>query len=321
MKNFWVNPEDFDKVFCNAWVATAIVGAAAVGGIANAYSANQAAAAQTAAGNNAANLQLNAVAPANATLQNQTTTNNQTLSPYTNLGAQASSQLGGNLSQYTTPIAMDQNMLALQAPINLSQSDLESIPGYQFEQQQGLKATQNSAAARGLGVSGAALKGAATFSQGLASSDYQNLFNTQLQNVDQSYSRYNQTYQNQVTNQSNAFNRLSGLVNTGEAAAGTEAGLGTASALQQSKNITGAASGAAGNITGVGNAQGAADIATGNAISNATNSIAGYAAYQGLYGPNSAFATNVGNLPATGAGSPSNAVANQYAISQGINPY
>lgn len=49
---------------------------------------------------------------------------------------------------------------------------LEALPGYQFTRTQGLKAVQNSAAARGLGVSGAALKGAATYATGLADSTF-----------------------------------------------------------------------------------------------------------------------------------------------------
>ena len=60
---------------------------------------------------------------------------------------------------------------------SMSESDLESTPGYQFTLNQGEKAVQNSAAARGLGVSGAALKGAATYATGLSDSTY----NTRLQ--------------------------------------------------------------------------------------------------------------------------------------------
>ncbi len=56
--------------------------------------------------------------------------------------------------------------------------DLESTPGYQFTLDQGLKGVQNSYAARGLGTSGAAEKGAARYATGLAQSTY----NQQLQN-------------------------------------------------------------------------------------------------------------------------------------------
>jgi len=141
----------------------------------------------------------------------------------------------------------------------MDQATLEQTPGYQFNLTQGQKAVTNSAAARGLGTSGAALKGAATFATGLADSTYQNQFN------------------NAVTNQTNAYNRLKGLVDTGENAAAQTGAAGTS-----------AATGAANAQIGAGNAQAAAANATGASISNAANSIGGYAAYKGLYGGSSA---------------------------------
>lgn len=56
------------------------------------------------------------------------------------------------------------------------QATLESMPGYQFALTQGLRSTQNSFAAKGLGSSGAAMRGAADYSQGLASTTYNMLF-------------------------------------------------------------------------------------------------------------------------------------------------
>lgn len=53
------------------------------------------------------------------------------------------------------------------------QSFLENTPGYQFTRQQGLEATQNGFAGAGLARSGAAMKGAAQFTTGLANLTYQ----------------------------------------------------------------------------------------------------------------------------------------------------
>jgi len=64
---------------------------------------------------------------------------------------------------------------------NPTMAQLEQTPGYQFTLNQGLKATQNAAAARGLGVSGAALKGAAGYSTGLAASTWPEVFNAAQQ--------------------------------------------------------------------------------------------------------------------------------------------
>jgi hypothetical protein len=142
-----------DPCLCEAWIATSIIGAGVVGAAATAYSANKAADAQTQAAAQAAQTQLS--------MYNQTRSD---LSPYRDIGGVAAGQLTSRLSDLTAPITMDQ-------------ATLEKTPGYQFNLTQGLKAAQNSAAARGLGTSGAALKGATTFATGLADSTYQNQFN------------------------------------------------------------------------------------------------------------------------------------------------
>lgn len=60
------------------------------------------------------------------------------------------------------------------------QDTLRRTPGYQFTLDQGLKATQAGMAARGLGVSGASLKGAAKYATGLAEGTYQQMFEDTL---------------------------------------------------------------------------------------------------------------------------------------------
>lgn len=122
-----------------------------------------------------------------------------------------SAPTAGNLpsvpGQLTGPSAPGQ-IAAPDAPAQMTQAQLEATPGYQFNLSQGLAATQNSAAARGLGVSGAALKGAATFATGLADSTYQQQFNNQLANFGVQQQRFaDQTgqQQQQFTNQQTVF--------------------------------------------------------------------------------------------------------------------
>ena len=230
-----------------AWVATAIIGAGAVGAAATAYSANKASEAQTNAANTAANTSLSMY-----------NTTRGDLAPYRQIGQQASDQLSSQLSDLTKPITMDQ-------------ATLEQTPGYQFNLYQGQKAVQNSAAARGLGVSGAALKGAASFVTGLADNTYQNQFN------------------NAVTNQTNTYNRLKGLVDTGENASAQTGSAGTA-----------AANTAASAATSAGNAQAAASNATGSAVNNFANNVSGYALYKGLYGNSNSNPVNVGSATSFG---------------------
>jgi len=127
---------------------------------------------------------------------------------------------------------------------NMSESSLRATPGYQFNLNQGLKAVQNSAAARGLGVSGAALKGASQYASGLADSTYQNQF------------------ANRMAVQNAAYNRLLGGATLGENAGAQTGAYGTQTAANVGNNIIGA-----------GNAQAGADIAGANAIGGIGSSV------------------------------------------------
>lgn len=226
------------------WVATAVIGAGVLGAGATIYGANKAADAQT-----------SAAATAAANSKNMYDTTRTDLAPYRDLGSTAASQLTTKLSDLTTPISVN--------PQDFLNSDQ-----YKFLQTQGERAVTNSSAARGLGTSGAALKGAATFESGLNSQQWQQNFN------------------NQNTNQTNAYTRLKGLVDTGENAGAQTGVLGNASVGQQNSATIGGA-----------NATAAAANATGGAISNLASNVGGYAAYKGLYG-------------SSGGGSTSPAVSN-----------
>lgn len=162
------------------------------------------------------------------------------LKPFLDTGYKANTDLSNRLTELTSPITMDQETL-------------EKTPGYQFNLTQGLKSTQNSAAARGLGNSGAALKGAATYATGLADSTYQNQFN------------------NAMANQENAYNRLMGVTTLGQNSAAQvgSAGLHTGDSIGA-------------NTIGKGNAQAAADTSLGKTFNNTATGI-GANALAGLY--------------------------------------
>lgn len=220
-----------DPCICNAWVATAVIGAGALSAGATIYGASKAADAQTSASN---------AAITNSKAMYDTTRGD--LSAYRDTGTNAAGQLNSRLSELTTPISVN--------PQDFLNSDM-----YKFLQTQGERGVTNSSAARGLGSSGAALKGAAAFESGLNSQMYQQNFN------------------NQNTNQTNAYTRLKGLLDTGENAAAQTGTVGQSSVNQQNSAIAGA-----------GNVNAAAANATGGAISNLSNGVGGYAMYQGIYG-------------------------------------
>ena len=224
-----------------AWIATAVIGSAVIGAGATIFGASKAADAQKDAAGKAAALQ-----------REQYAQTREDLSPYRAIGEDASGRLTSRLSELTTPISVDPNVL--------NQSDY-----YKFASTQGQKAVQNSAAARGLGSSGAALKGAAAFAKGLATDTYKTSFD--MANL----------------NQTNAFTRLKGLVDTGQGAAAQTGVAGLASATNQGTALVGA-----------GNAEAASYNAIGKSVADLSGKIGGYAQYQGLYG-NSYGPTTVGS--------------------------
>lgn len=230
-----------------AAIPLAIAGSAVVGAVASNSAASKAAKAQTQAAQTATDAQRQMFDITQSNLQ-----------PYNEQGTYAGNLLKSRLPELTAPVAMDQ-------------ATLEKTPGYQFNLAQGEKSAQNSAAARGLGTSGAAFKGAERFATGLADSTYQNQF------------------QNQVTNQTNSYNRLLQLAGLGENAA---AGVGNAA--------TATGQGIAANTIGAGNAQGAAAVSQGNGITNAASSIPNGLLTQqllqnGIYGNGSASNSELNN--------------------------
>jgi hypothetical protein len=186
-------PEPFANI-CS--IAAAIVGSAVVGAVGSSVAAGKAA--------------KGAEKGADASLQMYETTRGD-LMPY-NLGGQEAFMAGNRLI-----MGSPQQQMAM----------LEGLPGYQFARTQGLKSVQNSAAARGLGVSGAALKGAANYATGLADST----FGAQ-------------------------FNRLMQSATIGENAAAQTGAAGTAAGQQISTALTNAGAAQAAGISGAANSVG-----------------------------------------------------------------
>lgn len=123
---------------------------------------------------------------------------------------------------------------------DFSMDDFQADPGYQFRLQQGQRALERSAAARGGLLSGSALKAATEFGQGMGAQEFQNAYN-----------RFQ-------TNRANKLNPLQSLMGAAQTAAGTQG----QAAQQFGSNV--------GNLmTGTGNALAASRIAQGSSWSNA----------------------------------------------------
>lgn len=160
-----------------------------------------------------------------------------------------------------------------------TEAELEATPGYKFIRDQGLESTQNSAAARGLGTSGAALKAAASYATGLASTTL-----GQQQQIFQS-------------NLSNVLNPLEYVANQGENAAATTGQQGTT---------------AAGNTAAATIGSG---VATSAGISGASSALGGlptnYLLYQNLLSGGGGSGGG-SNFYDSGASSPATSLGNYY---------
>ena len=125
------------------------------------------------AAESAGNRQAEAARAAQAATEARWQQSRQDLLPFIQSGYGANQALRG-----LTGLNEGGNPLTAPLTRQYTGADLENTPGYQFTRDQGLKSLYNSYAARGLGNSSAALKGAARYTTGLA----QNTFNDQLKN-------------------------------------------------------------------------------------------------------------------------------------------
>lgn len=185
-----------------AWVAVAVGGAALVGGILQSNAAQNAANTQANAANNATEMQWNMYQQQRSDYE-----------PWRQAGQTALGDLTKN---------------------NFMQN-WQQDPGYQFRLDQGNKAINAAAAARGMANSGRTLKELTEYGQNFATNEYNNVYNRQ-------------------------YNRLSAL-----------AGFGQNANAQNSANGNNFSNAANANMIGSANAAAASNMAQANAWGNALN--------------------------------------------------
>lgn len=109
---------------------------------------------------------------------------------------EAQAQVKASSAGQSTPTDSDFGSLMR----NFTNEDFVKDPGYQFRMDEGMRGVEGGAAARGGLLSGAALKAIQKYGQGFASNEFGN-----------AYSRFE-------NNKTNNYNRLAGLVNSGQGA-------------------------------------------------------------------------------------------------------
>lgn len=143
-------------------------------------------------------------------------------------------------------------------------------PGYRFRLQEGLKALDRSAAARGGLLGGNQLRGVTQFGQNLASEEYGNAFN-----------RYNIGFQNRL-------NPLQSLAGFGQTSTATMAGQAGDLGSRLAQTYSGLGQAMAGNIIGAGNARASGYMGMANALTGGLGQYLNYQQNQDfmkLYGP------------------------------------
>ena len=118
-------------------------------------------------------------------------------------GGQGGGVQGGSLGQ---AMGQDQGSPAYNSAMGgygslstpFSATNFQTDPGYQFRLSEGAKALERSAASKGMTMSGAQQQALSRYNQGFASNEYGNVYN-----------RYN-------NDQTNLFNRLSGIAGSGQ---------------------------------------------------------------------------------------------------------
>jgi hypothetical protein len=199
---------------------------------------------------------------------------------------------GGAPAGATGPSSYNPLTAPLTAPFTAA--TLSSTPGYQFTLGQGLQSTQNSYAAQGLGSSGAALKGAASYATGLANSTY----NSQFAN----YLTQNQQIANILLGSAgigaNAAGTLAGIYgNAGNTLAGIYGSAGNAALGGATQTGAGVAS----STAGIGNAAAGAAAGVAGAGASTANSLAQYTLLNQLLQNNANNSTVAGSTnPLTG---------------------
>lgn len=222
---------------------------------------------QANAAGDAANKQAQSAAAALAYQQQTTAYNQAQQAPFIQAGVGALGEQNALINDYGALLAPYQQAINTNLPGTLTQSQLEATPGYQFTLDQGLKSVASSNSAKGLGVSGAALKGAAQYATGLANSTYNTDFNQQQQQ----YADLSNNYSQALASQNQNYNQVTGRATLGE----------NASTQSGSQAQTGATN-ASGIATSLGNSLGASSIAQGNALAGGLTGIGNSA--QAYYG-------------------------------------
>lgn len=181
------------------------------------------------------------------------------------------------------------------APTNVTE---QNDPGYQFRMNQGMKALQNSAAAKGTLLNGGTGKDITDYAQNDASNEYANVYGRTFNEFANRYNIYNQ-------DQTSKYNRLASLAGVGQQTANQLATLGQNNANNASQILLQSGNAQASGLNNAAAARASGIVSSGNAygsaLGGASNDIMTALLYKNLYGGG-------------GGGGVTPALANSYGV-------
>lgn len=248
------------------WIAAAIVGSAVVGGIASnkaagtqARATEAATAAQTASTEKAINAQALAAEKGIEAQERMFERQVALQEPWRVAGVNALNKL--------IPMSMEYQPFTAR--------EFQADPGYAFRLNEGIKALDRSAAARGGLLSGNQLRGVTEYGQNLASQEFTNAFN-RYQAERAARMQPLQSLAGVGQSASNTLAGAAGQLGTGMASAYGQLGAGTASAYSQLGQNVGA------NLIGAGNARASGYMGMANALTGGVGQYLNYSQNQAL---------------------------------------
>jgi hypothetical protein len=236
------------------WGLVAVAGATIVSGVMGSNAASSAAGAQVAASDAAAAAQLQGTRESIAAQEKAFNRQVELQEPFREAGMKGQNELMRLLGLSGDVNAKDYGTLSKQ----FTGQDMYKDPGYAFRLNEGIKALDRSAAARGGLLSGNQLRGVTQFGQDYATNEYQNAFN-----------RYQAERQARLNPLQSLAGQAQSTANTLTNAAGN-LGSSTSAALMAGGNAT------AENLINAGNARASGYIGSANAISGAIGQGANY---------------------------------------------
>ncbi len=262
------------------WAFIVPAAASLIGGKMASDSTKKAADQQTAAANRAAELQRESAQESLALQRRMYEEDVARQQPYYDVGVNALGQLTGRTGAMPASFQYEGQQ---PAAFQFRPDQLTTDPGYGFRLQEGLKALERSAAARGGLLSGGAGKALTRYGQEMASQEFGNAFNRGLTEYEAArqreageYSRALTGYESARQREAEQYNRLAGLASVGSQ---TASGLGAAGRAYGSTagNIT---TGLGTNLANLAMGQGTLAAQAGMARGSIYNRSMGDIAYQ-----------------------------------------